>query len=469
MGIIPSDGTRSHVLLFPFMSKGHTIPLLHFAKMLLHRSISVTVVTTPANYPFIKESLTGTSASVVTLPFPPATNIPVGVESTDKLPSMSLFFEFATATSAMQPHFEHLLHTLPCVNFMVTDGFLWWTLDSATTFGIPRFVYYGMNCQSASLSIEAMREGILYGSQPDHELVVLTRFPWIRLCKEHFDPSFRNPNPSSLSHVFLMKLMLSSQRSHGMLVNSFYELESTFVDYLNAESSPKHWCVGPLCLAEWTPKVYSDEGGKPTWIRWLDQKLEEKCHVVYVAFGSQAEISPEQLEEIALGLEESEVSFLWVMRREGWVAPEGFEERVKGRGIVVREWVDQIEILMHGSVEGFVSHCGWNSVLESLCAGVPIVAWPIMAEQFLNAVMVEEDVKVGFRVETCDGSVRGFVKREELKKSLREMMKGEKGRKAREKMRRLAQMAKMATQVGGSSWSTLRSLLNETCPCPDKK
>ncbi|XP_014497250.1 UDP-glycosyltransferase 90A1-like [Vigna radiata var. radiata] len=468
MGLTPSDGTRSHVLLFPFMSKGHTIPLLHFAQLLLRRSISVTVVTTPANHPFITEFLKGTTASVVTLSFPTVTNIPVGVESTDKLPSISLFYEFATATSAIQPQFEQLLQTLPRVNFMVTDGFLWWTLDSATMFGIPRFVYYGMNCYSSSVHIEAMREGILNGSQPDNELIALTQFPWIRICKEDFDPSFRNPNPNDDAHKFNMNSISSTRRSHGMLVNSFYELESTFVDYLKAGSSPKVWCVGPLCLAEWTPKVYPDEGLKPRWVTWLDQKLEEKRHVLYVAFGSQAEISVEQLREIALGLEESEVSFLWVMRKEEWGVPDGFEERVKGRGMVVREWVDQKEILMHGSVEGFVSHCGWNSVLESVCAGVPILAWPIMAEQHLNAKMVEEEVKVGLRVETCDGSVRGFVKREGLKKMVMEIMEGDKGRKAREKVRELAEKAKLATQEGGSSWSTLESLLNERCDSRDK-
>jgi len=313
-----------------------------------------------------------------------------------------------------------------------------------------------------------MRNGIFNGSQPHNELVALTRFPWIRVCKEDFDPSFRNPNPTDLGYTFIMNSMSSSQRSHGMLVNSFYELESTFVDYMNAECPPKNWCVGPLCLAEWRPKVYSDEGVKPRWVAWLDQKLEEKCHVVYVAFGSQVEISSEQVEEIALGLEESELSFLWVMRKD-WGVPDGFEERVKGRGMVVREWVDQREILMHGSVEGFVSHCGWNSVLESVCAGVPILAWPMMAEQFLNARMVEEELKVGLRVERCDGSVRGHVKREGLKKAVMEMMEGDKGRKAREKVRELAQMAKLATQEGGSSWSSLQSLLSVTSPCQDIK
>ena len=208
---------------------------------------------------------------------------------------------------------------------------------------------------------------------------------------------------------------------------------------------------------------------KPTWIRWLDQKLEEedKCSVLYVAFGSQAEVSNEQLEEIAIGLEESMVSFLWVIRKDDWGVPDGFEERVKGRGMVVREWVDQREILMHEGVGGFVSHCGWNSVLESICAGVPIAAWPMMAEQHLNARMVEEEIKVGLRVETCDGRVRGFVRREGLRKTVKELMEGERGKDARKKVRVLALMAREAVQEGGSSWSALDSLIDETCQKKD--
>lgn len=91
-----------------------------------------------------------------------------------------------------------------------------------------------------------------------------------------------------------------------------------------------------------------------------------------------------------------------------------FEKRVKEHGMVVRDWVDQWEILSHESVKGFLSHCGWNSALESICVGVPLLAWPMMAEQPLNAKLVVEELKIGVRIETKDGTVNGFVTREEL-------------------------------------------------------
>ncbi|KAI9121287.1 hypothetical protein K1719_008320 [Acacia pycnantha] len=451
----------THVLLFPFMAKGHTIPLLHFARLLLRRNTSVTVITTPANRPFVIESLQNTTASIIDLPFPAnVPDIPAGVESTDKLPSMSLIHKFASATVHMQPHFERMLETLPSVSFLVSDGFLWWTLHSASKFGIPRLVFYGMSSYAGALSREGYISGIFNGPQPDDESIKLNRFPWIQVCKNDLEPEFRNPDTKSLSFEFHSDVFSSTANSFGMVVNSFYELEPEFVDYVKESDHKPYYCVGPFCLAE-EPRnnKLSVEFRKPTWMEWVDKKLQ----VLYVAFGSQAEISREQLKEIAIGLEESEVEFMWVIRNKEWELPQGFEERVKERGIIVREWVDQREILNHQSVKAFLSHCGWNSVLEGICGGVPILAWPMMAEQHLNAKMVEEEIKVGLRVDTCHGSMRGLVKGEGVSRMVRELMEGEKGREARKEVAELAEMAKKAVAEGGSSWRALDSLLVEVC------
>ncbi|MED6109680.1 hypothetical protein PIB30_035948 [Stylosanthes scabra] len=455
------SSAQQHVLLFPFMAKGHTIPLLQFGRILLNRHVAVTVITTPANRPFVEESLAGTAASVVTIPFT-STAVP-GVESTDKLPSMSLFYNFALSTVSMQPHFEQALEALPRVSFMVTDGFLWWTLQSANIFKIRRLAFTGMSSYCMSLCRVAAVEGIFSGPQPKGELVELTQFTWIRMCKDDVETEFRNREAETAAHEFNTKMMETTMNSYGVVENSFYELQPAFVDYLNSNSSYKTWCLGPFCLAAQQPKkIYRVPDTKPRWIRWLDEKLEQKCSVLYVSFGSQPEVSLEQLEELAVGLEESSVSFLWVITKKNWDLPEGFEERVKSKGMVVREWVDQREILMHESMKGFLSHCGWNSVLESVCAGVPILAWPLAADQHLNAKMVDEEIRVGLRVETSDGSLRGFVKREGLKKTVRELMEGEKRKEAMKKVGEWACMAIKAVEEGGSSWSSLEFLLQET-------
>ena len=142
---------------------------------------------------------------------------------------------------------------------------------------------------------------------------------------------------------------------------------------------------------------------------------------------------------------------------------DGSEERVKDRGMVVREWLNQREILSHEAIQGFLSHSGWNSVLESICVAVPILAWPMMAEQPLNATLVVEQIKVGLRVETIDGSVRGFVKKEQLEKMVRELMEGEKGEELKKEVKKFAEATRTATEEGGSSWQMLNLLIDETC------
>lgn len=199
---------------------------------------------------------------------------------------------------------------------------------------------------------------------------------------------------------------------------------------------------------------------KPSWMKWLDKKRDKGCNVLYVAFGSQAEISRKQLEEIALGLEESKVSFLWVVK--GNEIGKGFEERVGERGMMVRdEWVDQRKILEHESVRGFLSHCGWNSMMESICSEVPILAFPLAAEQPLNAILVVEELRVAERVVAAS---EGLVRREEIAEKVKELMEGEKGKELRRNVEAYGKMAKKALKVGiGSSWKNLDNLINQFC------
>nr|POF03652.1 udp-glycosyltransferase 90a1 [Quercus suber] len=321
---------------------------------------------------------------------------------------------------------------------MVSDGFLWWTLESASKFNIPRFVFYGMCYYSCCVTRAVAIDRLLSGLESNDELITVPPLPWIKVTRNDFEPSISEGELKGRKFEFTMETIIATLlNSYGIIFNSFYELEPLFDDYWNRECTPKAWSVGPLCLAE-PPKGRTEPHNKPKWVQWLDKKLDQGSSVLYVAFGSQAEISPAQLKEIATGLEESKANFLWVIRKCESEISDGFEERVKDRGIV-------------------------NSVLESICAGVPILAWPMMADQPLNARMVVKEIKVGLRVETCDGSVRGFVKWEGLEKMVKELMEGEKGKEVRKKSKELAEMAKKAMAEGGSSKCTLDLLINKTC------
>ncbi|GKA50692.1 hypothetical protein Tco_0743765 [Tanacetum coccineum] len=400
-----------HVVLFPFMAKGHTIPIMQLARMLLSRNATVTLFTTPANHPYISTSLSDTPTTIISIPFPEISGVPFGVESIDKLPSMSLFLPFVTSTKLMKSDFEQAVQSLKKpVTFMVTDGFFGWTVESAKKLNIPRLVYYGMSNFAITMSrVISLNKHVFKGSF-GNDLFVVPEFPWLTATRADFDDSFTGLNPDSPYVEWVREIAQATSKSYGLVTNSFFELEPVFTRYWNLKFEPKSWSVGPFCLGQHMIKTESLPSQKPSWMVWLDKKLEIGSPVLYVAFGSQAEISQEQIEEIKLGLERSEVSFLWVVRkRDEEVHPnplfeDGFEERVKEKGIVVQEWVNQRDILEHEIVKGF-----------------------------------------------CEA----------LEKKVKELMEGEKGKEARKKVAELRNSAMNAVEEGGRSWLSLNELIDE--------
>jgi UDP:flavonoid glycosyltransferase YjiC (YdhE family) len=174
-----------------------------------------------------------------------------------------------------------------------------------------------------------------------------------------------------------------------------------------------------------------------------------------------AAILESQLKEVANGLEEAEVHFLWAVRPENVDLGPGFEERTKGRGLMVREWVDQLEILKHSNIKGFLSHCGWNSVLESVASGVPLAVWPMHADQPFNSKFLVDELKIAVRVHTSDRTIRGSVRSEEISKVVRMLMVGEEGVEAAKRMAQLSASAKEAMIEGGPSWKSLKEMISQ--------
>ncbi|XP_027118165.1 anthocyanidin 5,3-O-glucosyltransferase-like [Coffea arabica] len=180
------------------------------------------------------------------------------------------------------------------------------------------------------------------------------------------------------------------------------------------------------------------------------------------AFLSKDSKLAQKLKEIAIGLERSEQKFLWVVRSPpsedktsrfqtppapdlDLLLPHGFLDPTKGRGFVVRSWAPQVDVLNHGSVGGYVTHCGWNSVLEAVCAGVPIVGWPLYAEQRLNRLFLVEEMKLALPMdESTEG---GFVKAAEIEKRVRGLMDSEEGKVIRETAQAKKEEAKQAIGI----------------------
>ncbi|XP_058111739.1 UDP-glycosyltransferase 90A1-like [Magnolia sinica] len=461
-GEITEMASPHHIVLFPFMSKGHTIPLIHLSHLLFNRGLIITIFTTPSNSPFIRHSLGRTQATIIDLPFPgDIPQLPAGVESTDQLPSMDLLLPFLEATKLFQSHFEKALQNLQGVICIISDGFLAWTQQSASKFNIPRVAFYGMNNYSMSICQTVIRDRPHKGITSNDQPFSLSSLPWLQITKNDLSYPFNDPDASGPFYDFVKETIEKLSESYGMIVNDFYELEPTYTDYWNCNFKPKAWCVGPLCLAmpcAGIPTKTSIE------VQWLDERLSMKRSVLYIAFGTQAKMQSAQLAEIATGLERSGVDFLWVLKSNEVELGDGFEERVAGRGLVIRKWAAQMEILGHKSVRGFMSHCGWNSVMESVCAAVPILAWPMMAEQHLNAKMLVEELGIGLRIGAGHGEGGdGLVRSDDVEKMVRELMVGVKGKVVGEKVKEIGEAARRAMEEGGSSYRTLDLLIDDVC------
>ncbi|CAI0438677.1 unnamed protein product [Linum tenue] len=472
------------------MAQGHTLPLLDLAKSLSSHNLRVTVVTTPSNAESISDRLPPAShpnISLAVIPFPAISGLPDGTENTSQLPSMEKFIlPFLHATKKLQEPFEKLLAAAAAGSdadrplCVVSDFFLAWTLDTCRAYGVPRLVFHGMSVCAMALSKSLWRAAPrLVGAGANEPLDVpnmnlpfdltVGEVPWEIMVNGIGGPG--NPFVE-----FMEEVGWADVNSWGVVVNSFEELELSHIPALESfyRDGARAWCLGPLFLCDQAQAQAPRDKSKGAeglfeLGRWLDERaVAPPGSVMYVSFGTQADVSSAQLDELAHGLEMSGVPFVWVVRSGSWSVPEGLEGRIEGRGLILRKWVDQRYMLGHRAVGGFLSHCGWNSVLESVSAGVPILAWPMMAEQPFNAKLIVEGLEAGLRIEAAGSRVAddGVVfKREAICRGVRELMGGAKGRRARDRAQALGRVAHRAVGDGGSSRDAMTRLISELREC----
>ncbi|XLS62632.1 hypothetical protein HN51_016860 [Arachis hypogaea] len=283
------------------------------------------------------------------------------------------------------------------------------------------------------------------------------------------DLPFPMQNRSSDAYKLYLERSKGFSNVDGFIINSFLELESAAMKALAREKSCfSFYDVGPI-----TQKRSSSNDGDEELecLRWLDKQPHSS--VLYVSFGSGGTLSQSAINELALGLELSGQRFLWVLRAPSDSSsaayldnqknedplkflPSGFLERTKEKGLVLPSWAPQVQILSHDSVGGFLSHCGWNSVLESVQVGVPIITWPLFAEQRMNAVLLVDGLKVAVRPNVGED---GVVEKEEVSKVIKSLMEQEEGKAMRKRMEDLkAYAADAVKKDAGSSTHALSHL-----------
>lgn len=261
--------------------------------------------------------------------------------------------------------------------------------------------------------------------------------------------------------------MLANTESWGCVFNTFQHLEGEYLDHLKRRMGHNRvYGVGPLSLIHAGAgsldrgNLNTDSGADV--MAWLDGCPDGS--VLYVCFGSQKLLNGQQMEALANGLDWSGVRFVWAVKtgsaqeaKDGYgVVPEGFEERVAGRGWLIKGWAPQVLIMGHRAVGGFVSHCGWNSVLEAIVGGVLILGWPMEADQYVNAKMLVEDM--GVAIQVCEGA-DGVPDPTQLGKVIAESLSGDSAEKVRAK--ELRDKAFGAVKDGGSSLKDLDELVKQ--------
>ncbi|XP_038711424.1 UDP-glycosyltransferase 43-like [Tripterygium wilfordii] len=468
--------TKYHVFFVSTPAIGNLVPIVEFAHRLVHRDrrISATVlIITFSERPILNEYVRSRAASTKEIKFVHLpTEDPLSPDQyQSSLAYLSLFYEkhksHVKHAITEQSELDAATDTVRIAGLFV-DMFSTSMIDVANELGIPSYIFFASPASFLGLMLHLP----ILDTQLATELVDSET--------ELIIPSFVNPLPHSVlpsivlerkdAYSWCLRHGRRYREAKGIIVNTHRELESHAINSISKSELPPIYPVGPVLDFDGSERWHPDRT-RHEWItEWLDNQPETS--VVFLCFGSMGCLSEAQVKEIGLGLEGSGLRFLWSVREPPKgkldlpgeytnmkdVLPEGFLDRTEGIGLVTG-WVPQARILAHRSIGGFVSHCGWNSILEGLWYGVPIATWPLYAEQQMNAFQLvrELGLAVEIRVDYRKGS--DLVLAEELERGIKLLMDGdgEIGRKVKEMMEK----SRMAVMENGSSYVSLGSLIDK--------
>jgi hypothetical protein len=464
---------RKPVVLYPSPGMGHLVSMIELGKVFAARGLAVTVVV--VDPPYGNTGATGPFLAGVTAANPAMTfhRLPkVEVPPVASKHHESLTFEVTRLSNPGLRDF--LAGASPVV--LIIDFFCNAALDVADELGVPAYMFYTSGAEILAfflyLPVLHAQTTANFGEMGE-ELVHAPGIPSFPATHSVL-PLMERDDPA---YAEFLKASADLCRTQGFLVNTFRSLEPRAVETIAAGScappgvsTPPVYCIGPLIKSAEVGENRSEE-----CLAWLD--TQPNGSVVFLCFGSIGLFSAEQIKEVAAGLEASGQRFLWVVRSPpsddpakkfdkppepdlDALLPKGFLERTKGRGLVVKSWAPQRDVLAHAAVGGFVTHCGWNSVLESIVAGVPMLAWPLYAEQRMNRVFLEKEMRLAVAVEGYDDDVgEGTVKAEEVAAKVRWLMESDGGRALLERTLAAMRRAKAALRDGGESEVTLARLV----------
>ncbi|CAN0841572.1 Mogroside IE synthase [Linum grandiflorum] len=436
-----------HCLMVPVPGQGHITPVLQFAKRLLPRGIRVTIALTP----FISRTSTISSTIGIHLEtisdgfdeggIADAEDGQVYFDTFGRVGSQSLA-ELVRKQSDSE-------HPVSCILY---DPHLPWCLEVSKSFGLTGVAFLTQAC-AVDVIFYHVQQGLL--KPPVTKEKETVSIPGLPPLEPADLPSFVHDGSYPGFLAALVGQFSNIQKADWVLCNSVHELEPEAADWLS-NHLPNFRTIGPTLPSFYLDKQLPDDTDyglsffKPdneACNNWLQSK--PKRSVVYVSFGSLADLGPEHVEELCWGLKNSNHYFLWVVRSsEGAKLPPMFKAE---KGLIV-SWCSQLEVLASEAVGCFITHCGWNSTLEAMSLGVPMVAMPWWTDQTTNAKFVTDVWKTGVKAARDEN---GVVGREVIEKCIREVMEGEKGEAMRRNAEKWKKLMKDAVSEGGSSYRNI--------------
>nr|XP_017216986.1 PREDICTED: 7-deoxyloganetin glucosyltransferase-like [Daucus carota subsp. sativus] len=398
---------------------------------------------------------------------------PSDPDATQDIPALS----HSIIENKMLLPFQNLLAKLNAgihpVTSILSDGFMPFAADAAQSLGVPVVFLWTVSagafmgfCQSRNLLekglIPLKDDSCLTNGYLDTIIDWIPGMP--NICLRDLPGYVRTTDPDDLILNYIIKATDRARNVTGNVFHTFDDLEPELVNAIST-MFPNVCTIGPQQLLldqEPFEKVeqlkaigYSLWEEEQTCLQWLDSK--EANSVIYVNFGSITVMSPEQLAEFGWGLSNSNHHFLWIIRPDMIVGDSKttlgleFMETIKGRGFIAK-WCPQDEVIRHPSVGGYLTHGGWNSILESLSAGVPMLCWPHFGDQISNCRYVCDEWE-------CGMEIRNDANRDDVEKLVRLLMDGIEGNKMKSKAMEWKKLAEKACGPDGSSSANLDKLV----------
>ncbi|XP_027339307.1 7-deoxyloganetin glucosyltransferase-like [Abrus precatorius] len=475
---LPSEIKKPHALLMPFPTQGHINPFLKLAKLLHTKGFHITFVNTEFNHKRLLKSRGPNALNgfphfhFETLPDGlPLTNI----DATQSISALCdstrkyCFIPFCNLISKLNHTRSSVAPPVTCI---ISDGIMSFTIKASQQFGLPNMLFW-THSACAFMSFKECKNLMERGLTPLKDANYLTNghldtiIDWIpgmkNITLRDLPGIYRTTDPNDILLDFVVEQIEEASQASAIILPTFDALE---VDVLNALSTmfPKLLTLGPLelLLDQATERKYESIkcnlwNEEYECIKWLDS--QQPNSVLYVNFGSVIVMRHHQLVELAWGLANSKKKFLWVIRPdlvedEAPILPPDFVAETEDRGLIVG-WCPQEQVLKHPAVAGFLTHCGWNSTLESISNGVPLICCPFFNDQILNCRYICCEWSFGMGMDSDN------VKRDEMEKLVRELIDGEKGRDMKKNAIEWKKMAEAATNTNGSSFLNLEKLVNE--------